>query len=70
MGYCPRCGENSEYGTGPGASATEHGAWLRIPASSRIVRLDDPEDGSIVSYAGARFRVHRTPEAYVLQLVS
>lgn len=69
MGYCPRCGENSPYG-----ESEQDANWrvgeLRIPAASRIVHIPDAAEGSVVSYGGSRFRVHRREGSVYLELVA
>lgn len=70
LGYCPRCGENSAFGTGDApqqVSATT--AYIRIPARSSILRLGELHEGSVIKYGGARFLVREEPGAYRLQLV-
>jgi hypothetical protein len=53
VGYCPRCGENSSFGSGPN-NVVERRQPLRVPAKSNIVSL--PE-GDTIRYAGMRFQV-------------
>lgn len=69
MGYCPRCGDNSAYGTIQAEKQDLRPRPLRVPAASLIVQLPgEPEDGSVITYGGTRFRVEREGSDYLLQL--
>ncbi len=65
MGYCPRCGENTNLGTGPNI-VSERRLPLKIPTSSNIVRLESVADGGSIHYGGMRFKVERDGEDLLL----
>ncbi len=63
MGYCPRCGENTNLGSGPNI-VSERREPLRIPASSNIVQFDHAADS--VRYGGMRFKIERDGDHLLL----
>ncbi|MGA7671034.1 MAG: hypothetical protein WBW04_11485 [Nitrolancea sp.] len=63
MGYCPRCGENTNLGTGPNI-VSERRQPLRISASSNIVHIDGANDS--IHYGGMRFKVERDGDQLLL----
>lgn len=65
MGYCPRCGENTNLGTGPNIVA-ERRQPLRVSATSNIVNLSSATDSDTVYYAGVRFRIEREADQLLL----
>ena len=69
MGYCPRCGENSAFGTTEPGKRDLRPRALRIPAGSRIVDLpSDLQDGEVIQYGGSRFRVRRDGNDYLMEI--
>lgn len=65
MGYCPRCGENTNLNSGPNL-VTEKRQALRLPATSAIVRLSISDNTESVRYGGVRFKVERDGTDWLL----
>lgn len=68
MGYCPRCGENTNLGTGPNIVAERRQA-LRIPATTAIVDPASWANGDTIQYAGTRFKITREEDQILLWAV-
>lgn len=67
MGYCARCGDHSIYEVGTKVDKRRERSVVRIAAKSRIITLpNNLQEGSIVSYGGARFTVRFEGDDFLL----